>query len=291
MAGRAIPGDPADTGGEDKARATRELRGLRRQIGRLQERLYADGRHSLLVVLQGMDASGKDGTVRHVFRGVNPQGVEVHCFKEPTAEEAAHDFLWRVHRAVPPRGRIGIWNRSHYEDVLVPRVHGLVPEAVWRARYAAINDFERLLSASGVHLLKFCLHISPEEQRRRFERRLQDPRHHWKFSPSDLREREFWDAYQAAYADLLEACGTAEAPWTVVPADHRWYRNLVVARAVASALDALDLRYPPLPASGPGPEAPLPARKRAGPRADPARRGAKAGRSGPRGGAKGGDDA
>ena len=241
-----IPGDPGDTGKETKEQAGPELRRLRRRLAELQEKLYADGRYALLVVLQGMDAAGKDGVVRHVFRGVNPQGVRVHSFKQPTPREAAQDFLWRVHQAAPPKGLIGIFNRSHYEDVLVVRVHGLVPAGVWRSRYGLINDFERLLTESGVRILKFCLHVSKEEQRRRFDRRLQDPRRHWKFSPDDLRERQHWGEYQAAYAEMLEACSTPHAPWTIVPADHKWYRNLIVARAVVAALEEMHLRYPEL---------------------------------------------
>lgn len=241
-----IPGDPGDTGKETKEQAEPELRRLRRRLAELQEKLYADGRYALLVVLQGMDAAGKDGVVRHVFRGVNPQGVRVHSFKQPTPREAAQDFLWRVHQAAPPKGLIGIFNRSHYEDVLVVRVHGLVPAGVWRSRYGLINDFERLLTESGVRILKFCLHVSKDEQRRRFDRRLQDPRRHWKFSPDDLRERQHWGEYQAAYAEMLEACSTPHAPWTIVPADHKWYRNLIVARAVVAALEEMHLRYPEL---------------------------------------------
>ena len=249
MPKRPIERDPGDTAGEDRAAAKAERKRLRRELSGLQDRLYADGRHALLVVLQGMDASGKDGTIRHVFRGVNPQGVRVHSFKQPTPREASEDFLWRVHRDVPPKGSIGIFNRSHYEDVLVARVHNLVPEPIWRERYRQINDFERLLSESGIRILKFFLHISKDEQHRRFEKRLQDPRRHWKFSSSDLKERAHWDAYQQAYADALEACSTEWAPWTIVPADHKWYRNLVVARAVTAAIGALDLRYPDLPKS------------------------------------------
>lgn len=239
--------DPGDTGGTDKAKAKAERQRLGKRLAELQERLYADGRYGLLVVLQGMDAAGKDGCVRHVFSGVNPQGIRVHSFKQPTPREAAEDFLWRVHQAVPPRGYIGVFNRSHYEDVLVARVHALIPERTWRQRYRQINDFERLLAESGIHVLKFFLHISRQEQHARFERRLRDPRKHWKFSPSDLLERAHWDAYQEAYADALEACSTKWAPWTVVPADHKWYRNLVVARVVTEFLGGLDLRYPPLP--------------------------------------------
>jgi len=240
-------GDPGETAGLEAAAAKRESKRLRKRLTQLQERLYADGRFALLIVLQGMDASGKDGTVRHVFAGVNPQGVRVQSFKQPTPEEARHDFLWRVHAAVPPRGMIGIFNRSHYEDVLVARVHALVPEDVWRRRYEEINAFEHMLSDAGVTVLKFFLHISKGEQHERFERRLRDPRKHWKFSAADLKEREHWSAYQHAYADVLRLCSTAWAPWTVVPADHKWYRNLVVARAVTSALEGLDLHYPDLP--------------------------------------------
>lgn len=239
------------TGGLDEAESKQEVKHLRGRLAELQARLYADGRHALLVVLQGMDASGKDGTVRHVFRGVNPQGVHVQSFKHPTPLEARHDFLWRVHSAVPALGMIGIFNRSHYEDVLITRVHGLVPEAVWRLRYGEINDFERMLSGAGVTILKFFLYISKDEQHRRFERRLQDPRKQWKFSSSDLKEREFWSNYQEAYADALRLCSTEWAPWTIVPADHKWYRNLVVARRVTSALEAMDLRYPDLPEATP----------------------------------------
>ncbi len=240
--------DPSSADPAGKEDGVRELKGLRRRLGHLQERLWADRRFALLVVLQGMDASGKDGTVRHVFSGVNPQGIQVHSFKEPSAEEAAHDFLWRVHQAVPARGWISVFNRSHYEDVLVVRVHGLVAEPVWRRRYEDINAFERGLTDSGVTILKFFLHISRREQHRRFERRLQDPRRHWKFSPSDLKEREHWDAYQEAYADALRECSTPWAPWTVVPADHKWYRNLLVARRVVATLEALDPKFPDLPA-------------------------------------------
>ncbi len=239
----------------DKRAGLTELHRLNRKLSLWQERLYADGRYALLVVLQGMDASGKDGVVRHVFGGVNPQGVHVHSFKQPTPREASQDFLWRVHQAVPAHGLIGIFNRSHYEDVLVVRVHGGLDAAELRTRYRAINDFERLLHESGVRILKFCLHLGKEEQERRFERRLHDPRRHWKFSPNDLRERAHWAEYQQAYADMLEACSTHWAPWTVVPADHKWYRNLTVARSVVGTLEALDPRYPPLPAGGQGGQA------------------------------------
>ncbi len=238
---------PGDTDGVAKSDAKHELKGLVKELADQQERLYADHHHAVLVILQGMDASGKDGTVRHVLSGVNPQGVHVHSFKEPTPLEHAEDFLWRVHDAVPPKGCIGVFNRSHYEDVLVVRVHDLVPERVWRPRFRAINDFERMLTESGVVILKFFLHISKEEQAKRFAKRIKDERRHWKFSAADLRERELWDSYREAYADVLRECSTDWAPWHVVPADHKWYRSLVVARHLAKALKDLDLHYPAVP--------------------------------------------
>lgn len=245
---RPMDRDPADTDDVTKDAAKKEIKHLRSELAELQERLYADHRYAILIVLQGMDASGKDGTVRHVFRGVNPQGVAVHAFKQPTPRESSEDFLWRIHQAVPPKGLIGIFNRSHYEDVLVARVHELVPEEVWRLRYRQINDFEHMLSECNVRILKFFLHISKQEQHRRFEKRLHDPHRFWKFSASDLKEREYWSQYQQAYADALENCSTPWAPWTVVPSDHKWYRNLIVARAVTETLASLDLHYPALTA-------------------------------------------
>jgi len=237
---------PDDTGGMDRSDGKAELQELRKELPELQERLFADHRHALLVVLQGMDAAGKDGTVRHVFAGTNPQGVGVHSFKEPTPLEHDEDFLWRIHQAVPPKGYIGVFNRSQYEDVLVVRVHELVPESIWRPRFRAINDFERALTESRVTVLKFFLHISKDEQAKRFAKRLEDPHRRWKFSAADLKERENWDAYQAAYADVLRECSTDWAPWHVVPADHKWYRNLLVARRIVKTLKGLDLRYPDL---------------------------------------------
>jgi PPK2 family polyphosphate:nucleotide phosphotransferase len=240
--------DPGDTNGVDKDDAKAERKKLVQELAEQQELLYADRRHAVLMILQGMDASGKDGTVRHVLSGVNPQGIHVQSFKEPTPLEHAEDFLWRVHEAAPPKGYIGVLNRSHYEDVLVVRVHDLVPERVWRPRFRAINDFERMLTESGVVILKFFLHISKEEQVKRFEKRIEDPRRHWKFSTADLRERDYWDAYQKAYADILHECSTDWAPWHIVPADHKWYRNLVVARHMVKAMKDLDLHYPSMPA-------------------------------------------
>ena len=198
----------------------------------------------MLIVLQALDAGGKDGTVRHVFRAFNPQGASVHPFKVPTPEEAAHDFLWRAHAAAPARGHIAIFNRSHYEDVLVARVHGLVPEKVWRKRYDRINDFEKNLAQAGTHILKFFLHISPAEQLRRFKARLDDPEKWWKLDETDYAERKHWNDYRKAYEDVLERCSTKRAPWYVIPADHKWFRNLAVARIVADTLEELDPKLP-----------------------------------------------
>ena len=222
-----------------------ELAGLREKISELQARLYAEGRRSLLVVLQAMDTGGKDGAIKDVFRGVNPQGCQVWSFKTPSSEELSHDFLWRYHQKAPPRGMITIFNRSHYEDVLVVRVKDIVPETIWRPRYEAIRDFEQTLGREGVVVLKFFLHISKDEQKRRLEARLAKPEKHWKFSSADLAERKRWDAYQAAFQDAINATSTAEAPWYVVPADHKWFRNLVIARTIASTLEQMDPQYPP----------------------------------------------
>jgi PPK2 family polyphosphate:nucleotide phosphotransferase len=223
----------------------KELEAQRRRISDLQERLYAENRQGLLVVLQAMDTGGKDGTIKHVFGGVNPQGCRVSSFKAPNPEEANHDFLWRYHKSAPARGRIGIFNRSHYEDVLVVRVKGLVEEDVWRERYALINEFERNLTRNGITVLKFFLHISKDEQKRRLEARLAKPDKRWKFSKNDIKERAFWDDYQAAFEDAINECSTEYAPWYVVPANKKWYRNLVVARTIADTLEAMDPRFPP----------------------------------------------
>lgn len=198
-----------------------------------------------MIVLQGMDASGKDGTVRHVFRGVDPQSVHVTSFRQPTAEELSHDFLWRVHGVVPARGCIGVFNRSHYEDVLVPRVEELVPEDVWRSRYQQINDFERLLSESGTTILKFFLHISQDEQKKRLRARLTDPEKHWKFSDDDIVQRKHWEQYTSAYEEAFAACGTEQVPWYVIPTDQKWYRNLAIARVIVETLGELKPQYPP----------------------------------------------
>ncbi|MFQ5401214.1 MAG: polyphosphate kinase 2 family protein [Anaerolineae bacterium] len=228
----------------DREAAETEFRSLRRELAELQARLYAEGKHKLLVVLQAMDAGGKDGAIRRVFRGVNPQGVRVTSFKVPSKREMAHDFLWRIHREVPPKGMIGVFNRSHYEDVLVVRVHELVPESTWRPRFEHINQFEKLLTDTGTTLLKFYLHISPKEQKRRFQARLDDPTKHWKFSLEDLEKRKLWDTYMTAYEDVLNRCTTPWAPWYVIPADQKWYRNLAIARVIVNTIRELDPQYP-----------------------------------------------
>jgi PPK2 family polyphosphate:nucleotide phosphotransferase len=222
-----------------------ELRRHRDRISDLQAKLYGEQRRSLLIVLQAMDTGGKDGTIKGVFQGVNPQGCQVWSFKAPSNEEAAHDFLWRYHQKAPPKGMIHIFNRSHYEDVLIVRVKDLVPEATWRPRYEAINQFEYALTSDGVTVLKFFLHISRDEQKRRLESRLADPDKRWKFSANDLKERAWWDDYQAAFEDAVNECSTAYAPWYVVPANHKWYRNLVIARTIADTLEAMNPRFPP----------------------------------------------
>jgi len=220
----------------DRALAAAEMDKLSVELGELQQLLAAAQHHSLLIVLQGMDTSGKDGTIRHVMAQVNPLGCEVRSFKGPTSRERTHDFLWRVHRVVPGRGMISIFNRSHYEDVLVVRVHDLVPEKVWRRRYAAINHFERLLSQNDMIILKFYLHISNAEQERRLLARQEDQTKAWKLSSADWAERKYWNAYQEAYQDALAKCSTEEAPWYIVPANHKWYRDLLVARTLVSTL-------------------------------------------------------
>jgi len=235
--------DPRETYG----RKEEALAGLQDNVGllaSLQDRLYAGAKHAVLVVLQGMDTAGKDGTIKHVMTGLNPQGVMVAPFKVPTPEEAAHDFLWRVHRQTPAKGTVSIFNRSHYEQVLVVRVHGLEPEESWRRHYDQINEFERSLVENGTTILKFFLHVSKDEQRQRLQDRIDTPDKRWKFRRADLEERKSWDDYQRAYEDALSKCSTEVAPWYVVPADHNWFRNYAVAEILADALDHLDLRYP-----------------------------------------------
>lgn len=230
---------------DNRDAAEDEFRELRDELASWQRKLYAAGQHRVLILFQAMDAGGKDGTIRKVFRGVNPQGVRVHPFKQPSKVELAHDFLWRVHPVVPADGMISVFNRSHYEDVLVVRVDDLVPEAVWRRRYDQINQFEKLLVESGTTILKFYLHISPQEQRERFQDRIDDPEKHWKFSFEDLEKRKQWDSYMEAYTDALNRCNTSFAPWYVIPADQKWYRNLAVARVLVSHLRELNPAFPP----------------------------------------------
>jgi PPK2 family polyphosphate:nucleotide phosphotransferase len=237
--------DPNDTAGiEDKEVASALLKIERKRIRDLQERLYAGSRQSLLVILQATDTGGKDGTIKHVFRGVNQQGCQVRAFKVPNDVELAHDFLWRYHQHTPRDGYITIFNRSHYEDVLVVRVKGLVEKDVWKKRYDHINDFERLLSDNGTRVLKFYLHISKDEQKKRLQARLDDPAKHWKFSKGDLVDREMWDDYQAAFHDAIAKCSTDAAPWHVIPANHKWFRNLLIARIVADTLEEMNPRFP-----------------------------------------------
>jgi PPK2 family polyphosphate:nucleotide phosphotransferase len=232
----------------DKAELARELETLGQRLDALQRRLYAEGTRSLLVVLQGRDAAGKDGTLRRVFGPVDPLGLTATSFKAPTELELRHDYLWRIHLAMPARGTIGVFNRSHYEDVLVVRVRRLAPEAVWRPRYDQINSFERILVENGTTILKFVLHISREEQRQRLAERLDDPEKYWKFNANDLAERALWDDYTAAYREMLERTSTETAPWYVVPADSKRVRDVLVARTVVEALERMDLRWPGPPA-------------------------------------------
>ena len=239
--------DPQDTTGvKSKEEALAVVEGNRRKLEHLQSLLYAEKKHSLLIVLQGMDASGKDGTIRHVMNGINPQGCNVTSFKAPSAEDLGHDFLWRMHKAVPPNGDIGIFNRSHYEDVLIVRVHNLVPREVWSGRYGQINRFEQFLSENQVKILKFFLHVGKDEQKKRLQDRLADPAKNWKMSLQDLKEREFWNAYKSAYEEALTKCSTPWAPWYIIPADKKWVRNLAVSQIIIEALESLDMKYPTL---------------------------------------------
>lgn len=225
--------------------STRELfDSLRDEIQALQKMLYAQGRHRVLVIIQAMDTGGKDGCVKHVFSRVDPQGIHVRSFKKPSANELAHDFLWRVHRHVPRDGEIMIFNRSHYEDIIAVRVKKLLPEAVWKRRYRHIIEFERMLAEEGTTIVKLFLHISKKEQKERLQKRLENPRKHWKFNPDDLEDRRRWDEFQRAYEELIERTSTSHAPWFVIPADRKWYRNLCVARLFAGTLEDLDLKFP-----------------------------------------------
>jgi PPK2 family polyphosphate:nucleotide phosphotransferase len=236
--------EPDDDGGLQKFAGEASTAALSAELSRLQERLYADGRHRVLVVLQAIDAGGKDGTIRSVFTGVNPQGVTVTSFKAPTSEQLARDYLWRVHQHVPRNGQIGIFNRSHYEDVLIVRVHDLVPKSVWKKRYGHIRAFEEMLHDEGTTIVKFFLHISKDEQRKRQQARIDDPTKRWKFERADLEERTRWDDYQQAFEAMLTETSTAHAPWYVVPANRKWFRNLVVSQVLVDTLNALNLSYP-----------------------------------------------
>jgi PPK2 family polyphosphate:nucleotide phosphotransferase len=237
--------DPSDTGeyspdDEGKARAEARITSLIEKLKCLQERLYAASSHAVLIILQAMDTGGKDGTIKHVMTGVNPVGCRVSSFKVPTPIELAHDFLWRVHHEVPAKGAIGIFNRSHYEDVLITRVHGLVSDKLAIQRFNHIRKFEKLLAQSGTTILKFFLHISRDEQRARLLERLETPEKRWKFNPTDLEERKLWNKYMAAYEDAISATSTDYAPWYVIPANHKWYRNLVVGDTIVAALEELN---------------------------------------------------
>ena len=238
--------DPDDTAGiASKERCDAALARNIQRLFELQSLLAASNQYAVLVVLQAMDTGGKDGTIRHVMTGLNPQACRVTSFKVPTEEEARHDFLWRVHNATPKRGEIGIFNRSHYEDVLVARVHKLVPKSVWQTRYDQINQFEQILAENNTVILKFFLHISKDEQKRRLEQRLQDPAKNWKISEADFAERRFWDDYMDAYEDALSKCSTKYAPWYVIPANKKWFRNLAVSQIIEDRMNALKLTYPP----------------------------------------------
>jgi PPK2 family polyphosphate:nucleotide phosphotransferase len=238
--------DPSDTGdfagGKDQAQ--KELDKLKDKLIGLQKLLYAGHEHKVLIVLQGMDTSGKDSTIRFVFEGINPQGVRVAQFGVPTKAELDHDYLWRIHHQTPSKGEIAIFNRSHYEDVLAVRVHNFVPKKVWQKRYGQINDFERMLTDEGTIVLKFFLQISRAEQKKRLEERLEDPTKRWKFQPNDLKERKLWSQYMRAYADLLGKTSTDWAPWHIVPANTKWYRNWIIAKTIVDALEKLNMKYP-----------------------------------------------
>lgn len=227
-----------------RADAQPEIDAQLKRMGDLQEKLYAERRHALLIVLQGIDAAGKDGVCWHVLKGIGPQGCHVASFKEPSAAEKAHDFLWRVHPHTPALGSVAVFNRSHYEDVLVSRVHKLVDEAVWRERYDVINDFERGLQVAGTTILKFFLYISKDEQLRRFGDRLNDPDRHWKISAADYTERARWDDYMAAYDDMIANCSTTHAPWYVIPSNHKWFRDLAISQIIANTMEDMALKPP-----------------------------------------------
>jgi PPK2 family polyphosphate:nucleotide phosphotransferase len=231
-------------GHEDKESARSEVEEYVQKLHQLQYLMYAENKRSLLIVLQGMDAAGKDGTISHVLGAMNPQGCRVYGFKAPSAEELAHDYLWRIHKAAPRKGYVTVFNRSHYEDVLVVRVHKLVPKEVWGKRYDEINAFERELANEGTHILKFYLHIDKEEQLARFKERLDDSGRHWKISESDYKEREYWSQYQEAYEEAIGKCSTSYAPWYVIPSNHKWFRNLSISQILVDTLESFDMKFP-----------------------------------------------
>jgi PPK2 family polyphosphate:nucleotide phosphotransferase len=228
----------------DKDSAQPELEKYGKRLHELQYLMYAENKRSLLIILQGMDAAGKDGTISHVLGAMNPQGCRVYGFKTPSVEELAHDFLWRFHQVAPGKGYVVVFNRSHYEDVLVVRVHKLLPKEVWCERYDEINEFERHLSDNGTHILKFYLHIDKEEQLARFKERLDDPNRGWKISESDYAEREYWHDYQEAYEEAVSKCSTDYAPWYIIPSNHKWFRNLAVSQILLTTLESLDMKFP-----------------------------------------------
>lgn len=230
--------------GEDKGSAQAELEKYTQQLPHLQYLMYAENKRSLLIILQGMDAAGKDGLIKHVLIGMNPQGCRVHSFKTPSTEELAHYYLWRIHQATPRTGYVAVFNRSHYEDVLVVRVHNLVPKEVWSKRYDEINAFEMDLVNHGTHIIKFYLHIDKEEQRLRFIQRLDDPDRQWKISEADYAEREYWPEYQKAYEDAISKCSTDYAPWYIIPANRKWFRDLAVSQILVDTLESLDMKFP-----------------------------------------------
>ncbi len=237
--------DPGFTDRHESAKdAAEEIENYQKQLRRLQQLLYAEKKHSVLICLQAMDTGGKDGTINHVLGAMNPQGCRVVGFKRPSTEESSHDFLWRIHRAAPARGEVVIFNRSQYEDVLIVRVHNLVPKDVWQSRYDQINSFEEELVRNNVHILKFYLHISKSEQLKRFRERLDDPAKQWKISEDDYKERAFWNDYTSAYQDVLSRCSTKKAPWFIIPANHKWFRNLAISRIVVEHLEQLNMKQP-----------------------------------------------
>jgi PPK2 family polyphosphate:nucleotide phosphotransferase len=236
--------DPDFHGDYEEESALAELKGYSQRLSQLQAMMYAEGKHALLVVLQAMDGGGKDGTIRHVMEAWNPQSCNVVGFKVPTAEELAHDYLWRIHKMTPRKGSITVFNRSHYEDVLVVRVHNLVPREVWSKRYNEINNFERSLVNSGTTIVKFFLHIDKEEQLRRFGDRLDEPDKQWKISDADYKEREYWNDYQCAYEDALSKCSFNYAPWYVIPANHKWFRNLAISQILVETMEGWKMKYP-----------------------------------------------